>query len=63
MDGINNQLLWDIDIYYLDRYKDDEDYKHNNQVHNINHLEKIRLMESMIEEVQQNARELADGLL
>ena len=29
------------------------DYKHNNQVLNINHLEKIRLLESKIEEVQQ----------
>ena len=29
------------------------DYKHNNQVLNINHLEKIRLLESKIEKVQQ----------
>jgi hypothetical protein len=53
MYGINYQLLQDMDVYYLDRYKDDVDYKHNNQVLNINHLEKIRLLESKIEEVQQ----------
>ena len=27
MYGINHQLLWDMDVYYLDRYKDDVDYK------------------------------------
>ena len=43
--GINIQLLQDMDVYYLD--------KHNNQVLNINHLEKIRLFESKIEEVKQ----------
>ena len=53
MYGINNPLLQDMDVYYLDRYKDDVDYKHNNQVLNINHLDKIRLLESKIEEVQQ----------
>jgi len=52
MYGINHHLLWDMDIYYLDKYKDDLK-KHNNQVLNINHLEKIRLLESKIEEVQQ----------
>jgi len=45
MYGINYQLLQDMDVYYLD--------KHNNQVLNINHLEKIRLFESKIEEVKQ----------
>jgi len=30
---------------------------------NINHLEKIRLLESKIEEVQQSVREMAVGLL
>ena len=54
MYGINHQLLWDKYVYYLDRYKDDVDYKHNNQVLNINHLEKIRLLESKIEGVQQD---------
>jgi len=49
MYGINYRLPLDMDV---DRYKDDVDYKHNNQVLNINHLEKIRL-ESKIEEVQQ----------
>jgi len=44
MYGINYQLLWDMDVYYIDRYKDDVDCKHNNQVLNINHLEKIRLL-------------------
>jgi hypothetical protein len=53
MYGINYQLLWDMDVYYIDRYKDDVDCKHNNQVLNINHLEKIRLFESKIEEVKQ----------
>ena len=27
MYGINYRLLWDMDVYYLDRYKDDMDYK------------------------------------
>jgi len=53
MYGINYQLLQDMDVYYIDRYYDVVDYKHNNQVLNINHLEKIRLLESKIEEVQQ----------
>jgi len=53
MYGINYQLLQDMDVFCLDRYNDDVDYKHNNQVFNINHLEKIRLLESKIEEVQQ----------
>ena len=48
MQSINCQLLQDMDVYYLDRYKDDVDYKHNNQVFSINHLEKIRLLESKI---------------
>ena len=52
MYGINYRLPRDMDVYYLDRYKDDVDYKHNNQVLNINHLEKIRL-KSKIEEVHQ----------
>jgi RNA-binding protein YhbY len=33
------------------------------EVLNINHLVKIRLLESKIEEVQKSAREIADGLL
>ena len=28
MDGMNYPLLWDMDVYYLNRYKDDMDYKH-----------------------------------
>ena len=46
MYGINYQLMQGMDVYYLDRYKDDVDYKHNNQVLNINHLEKFRLLYS-----------------
>jgi len=66
MYGINYRLPRDMDVYYLD--KDDVDYKHNNQVLNINHLEKIRL-KSKIEEVHQvrvivrRARKVVVGLL
>ena len=83
LQDINDQLLQDMadrEVYCRDRYKEDmeAEMKKMNAVHdkhiqtiNINHLEKIRLLESKIEEVQQmratvdqqSARKMAVGLL
>ena len=70
----------DREVYYRDKYKEDVEVEMNKmsavhdkhiQALNINHLEKIRLLESKIEEVQQmrvavdqqSARKVAVGLL
>ena len=83
LQDINDQLLQDMadrEVHCRDRYKEDveAEMKKMNAVHdkhiqvlNINHLEKIRLLESKIEEVQQmrvavdqqSARKVAVGLL
>jgi len=83
LQDINDQLLQDMadrEVHYRDKYKEDVEVemKKMSAVHdkhiqalNINHLEKIRLLESKIEEVQQmrvavdqqSARKVAVGLL